>query len=424
MPPYSLNMPPMYRLRQQFDRSRIEDVDAAVDQAMQACPVELPVGKEIAITAGSRGIANIDRILKRVVDQVRAAGCIPFIVPAMGSHGGATAEGQKEMLGEFGITEASMGCEIRSSMETVELPQEDCPIPVYFDRHASEAAGTIVVNRIKIHTCFHGGYESGMVKMMGIGLGKHKQALAIHSHGTTGLVEYMPKVGEQVLKHANVLMGIGIVENAYDETRHIEAFPADRILKEEPRLLAMARDNMPSLPLDDIDIVVVDRMGKNLSGTGMDGNLIGRMGVPDFPDPETPRVRIVVVRDLTPESHGNALGVGLADITTRRLFEKIDFKPLYENLFTSTYLPRGKVPVICESDWECMAFAARCVTSTENRDLRIIRIDSTLHVGELHVSQAVRDALKAHPQMEDLGLVAADYFSENGEMTPMEGSHA
>lgn len=416
MPPYSLKMPAMYRVKQRFDDTRIEEIESSVTQAMSQPAVEWPVGKEIAITAGSRGIANIDRILKQVVAEVKAAGCIPFIVPAMGSHGGATAEGQQEMLGEFGITEEAMGCEIRSSMDTVDLPQEDCPIPVYFDKHAYGAAGTIVVNRIKIHTCFHGDYESGMVKMMAIGLGKHQQALAIHSHGTTGLVEYMPQVGAQVLKHANIFMGIGIVENAYDQTRHIEAFLPEQILEEEPRLLAMARENMPSLPLDELDIVIVDHMGKNLSGTGMDGNLIGRLGVPDFPDPETPNVRIVIVRDLTPESHGNALGVGLADITTRKLFDKIDFAPLYENLFTSTYLPRGKVPVVCKTDWECMAFAARCVTSTPNADLKIIRIDSTLHVGELHVSQAVLDQLTDHPRIDVLGKVEESYFDSTNTL--------
>lgn len=422
MPPFSLKMPPMYRVHQRFDDTQIEDVDAAVDEAFAACEVPLPEGKEVAITAGSRGIANIDQILKRVVHHVKEAGCIPFIVPAMGSHGGATAEGQKEMLGEFGITEEVMGCEIRSQMEPVSLPQESCPIPVYFDHHAYHAAATIVVNRIKIHTCFHGTYESGLVKMMAIGLGKHKQALAIHGHGTTGLVEYMPQVGKQVLKHANVLMGIGIVENAYDQTRHVEAIPADRILEEEPRLLEMARANMPSLPLDDIDIAVVDRMGKNISGTGMDGNLLGRLGVPDFPDPPTPRIRVVVVRDLTTESHGNALGVGLADIATRKLFDKIDFKPVHENLYTSTYLPRGKIPVICETDWECMAFAARCITSTENCDLRIVRMDSTLHVGELHVSQAVLHALDGVSGITDVEKITGNYFDSSGEVCPLHSS--
>jgi hypothetical protein len=416
MPPYALNLPPMYRLRQSFDGTRLDDVEAAVDRAMRDSGVRIPPGVEIAISAGSRGIANIARILRRVADNVRAAGATPFIVPAMGSHGGATAAGQKEMLGEFGITEAAMDCEIRSEMEPVVLPSGPCPIPVYFDRNAMAAFGTIVVNRVKIHTCFHGPYESGLVKMMAIGLGKHKQALAIHGHGTKGMIEYMPMVGAQVLRHANVMMGIGIVENAYDQTRHIEAFPADRILAEEPRLLAMARANMPKLPLDEVDIVVIDRMGKNLSGTGMDGNLINRLGVHDYPDAPTPKIGIVVVRDLTPESHGNALGVGLADITTRRLFDKIDFKPFYENLYTSTYLPRGKIPVVCESDWECLAFAARCATGKRNDELRILRIDSTLHVDRLHASQAAVDALAGHPRVAVEGRIEGDYFDAAGAM--------
>lgn len=419
MPRFEFKMPPMYRVRQRFDETHLGDVEHAVDRAMAGSGVLIPSGKEVAITAGSRGIAHIDRILRRVVANVRAAGAIPFIVPAMGSHGGATAEGQKQILAEFGVTEAAMGCEIRSEMEPVELPRGDCPIPVYLDRHAHRAAGTIVVNRIKIHTCFHGTYESGLVKMLAIGLGKHKQALAIHAHGTRGLVEYMPKVGAQVLQHANILMGIGIVENACDQTLHIEALPAHRILGEEPRLLEMARKNMPSLPLTDVDILIVDRMGKNLSGTGMDGNILGRLGIPDFPDPPTPRVKIVVVRDLTPESHGNALGVGLADITTRRLVDAIDFKPLYENLYTSTYLPRGKIPVTCETDWECLAFAARCVSGKDSRDLVIARIDSTLHLEYLHVSEASLAALQSNPAVECLGPIPKEYFDSSGAMRPL-----
>lgn len=416
MPPYSLTLPPMYHVHNRFPDPRLEAVPAAIADAFLQSGAILKPGKEYAISAGSRGIHQIDRILRAVVDQVKEAGAIPFIVPAMGSHGGATAEGQKEMIGEFGITEESMGCEIRSDMEPVELPREDCPIPGYFDKNAYGAEGTIVVNRLKIHTCFHGTYESGLVKMMAIGLGKHKQALAIHTYGTKGLVEYMPKVGAQVLKHANVVMGIAIVENAFDQTAYIEGLAPDCILDEEPRILDMARANMPYLPTDDIDILIVDRMGKNISGTGMDGNILGRLGVPDFPDPDTPRVKLVVVRDLTPESHGNALGVGLADITTRKLFEKIDFQPLYENLFTSTYLPRGKIPVVCETDWESIAFAARCVTGKTNDELRILRIDSTLHVGHLHASEVLLDELRTTDRVEVGDEVEQPYFNEAGEM--------
>ena len=419
MPPFQLSMPTMHRISQSFDAERLDSMDDVLAHTMNGAGIEIPHGKEIAITAGSRGIANVEAILHCIVQWVKQNGGIPFLVPAMGSHGGATAEGQIQILAELGITEQSMGCDIRSDMTPVFLPQEDCPLPVCVDRNAHAAFGTIVVNRIKPHTAFHGRYESGLVKMMSIGLGKHKQALAIHGEGTKGFLEVMPQVAKQVLKHGNVLMGIGIVENAYDETCHVEALPADRILEEEPRLLELARANMPSLPLDDIDILIVDRMGKNLSGTGMDGNIINRLGVASVPDRDTPRIGTIVVRDLTPESHGNALGVGLADITTRRLFEQINFAPMYENLFTSTYLPRGKIPVICETDWESIAFAARCTTGKTDAELKILRIDSTLHVEHLHASQAALDVLTHNPRITVERSLPEAYFDSEGYMVEL-----
>ncbi len=416
MPPFNLQMPPMRRMRQRFVSDRLEDVRAATVAALERSGIVIPAGGEIAIPGGSRGIANYQAIMRAVVDWVRARGGRPFIVPAMGSHGGATAEGQVQVLADYGITPEVMGCEIRSSMEPVELPREECPIPVYFDRHAAAGAGTLVLNRVKIHTCFHSEYESGIMKMLAIGLGKHRQALAIHGKGLHGMRVLMPLVARQVLRHANVIGGIGIVENAYDETCRIDAAPADRIPEAERGWIAEARARSPGLPLDEIDILIVDRMGKNISGTGMDTNVIGRMGVPGLENPPAPRLRILMVRDLTPESHGNALGVGLADLCTRRLFDKIDLAPMYENLFTSTFLDRGKLPVVGGTDWETVAFAVRACQSDAASGLRILRIRDTLHLAEFHASPAAVDALAAHPAVTDLGGIGDPYFDVAGEM--------
>ena len=408
----------MRRMRQTFDADRIPDVRSAVFEALDASGIALPSGGEIAIPGGSRGIANYREIMRAVVDWVRSRGAKPFIVPAMGSHGGATAEGQVQVLADYGITPESMDCEIRSDMEPVELPGDGCPIPVYFDRNAAAAAGTLIWNRIKIHTCFHGDYESGLMKIMAIGLGKHKQALAIHGKGLHGLRDLMPQVARQVLRHANIIGGIGIVENSYEETCRISAVPAARIPEAELEWIAESRRRTPRLPLDELDILIVDRMGKNISGTGMDTNVIGRMGVPGLDNPATPRIGIVVVRDLTDESHGNALGVGLADLCTRRLFDKIDLAPMYENLFTSTFLDRGKLPVVGGTDWETLAFAARACRTDHVERLRILRIRDTLHLDTFHASPAAAALIEGRPGIESLGDAPAPYFDEAGEMTP------
>jgi len=388
-----MDLPTLTRIRQRFEAESVADVTDGLRRKLDGAGVSLRPGARVAIAVGSRGIADIAVIAKGVVDWVRARDAEPFIVPSMGSHGGATAEGQKHVLESLGVTEQYVGAPILSGMDMVELPRGDAPVRVYFDRNAYEADATIAVNRIKVHSDYHGRYESGLMKMLAIGLGKQTQAEAIHTYGSQGLRDFIPLVARQIIASANVVMGVAIVENAYDQTMIVEAIPASEIPDREPHLLDVARENMPSLPIDDLDILIVDEMGKNISGVGMDTNIIGRMMIRGEPEPERPRIKTIVARDLTDESHGNALGIGLANIITRRLFDKIDFDAMYANVKTSTFLARANVPVIAGDDREAVALALRCAGPISRDKLKIIRIRNTLDLSEIYVSRAVLDLL-------------------------------
>jgi len=411
-------LPEMTRIRQRFATEHVEDVSSAVRGELAGCGVGVRKGASIAIAVGSRGIANLVAIVRETVDWVRSQGGEPFIVPAMGSHGGATAEGQRQVLEQYGVTETAVGAPIRSSMAVVELDRGDLEVPVYFDAEASRSDGTIVINRIKPHTSFHGRYESGLMKMIAIGLGKHAQALAIHRFGLEGLRELTPRVARQVLGQGMILLGLGVVENACDETLKVRALPAAAIPDEEPGLLELARANMPRLPVDELDILIVDEIGKNISGLGLDPNVVGRLGIRGQPEPTRPRIALIVVRELTDESRGNAVGMGLADIITRRLFAKIDFTATYENAMTSTFTERAKVPMIAETDRQAIQFAAQVLRGTAPAGLRIMRIRNTLHLEEMLLSPAVLDNLGGRSDVEVLGP-AGPWFDERGWMRPI-----
>ena len=388
----------LHRVRQEFPRPRIasEMIEAVTREQLEGCGVRIGCGARIArgasiaIACGSRGIANVDRIAKSVVEWVRAAGGKPFIIPAMGSHGGATAEGQAAVLETYGINEQRMGCPIRSSMEVVELR----PDGLFMDRHAWESDGVILINRIKRHTDFHGQFESGLVKMAVIGLGKEKQALAMHAWGVIGLRDMVPRMAMRVVETGKILLGVGIVENAYDETAMIEAIAAKDFFVREPELLVIAKRNMPRLPVDDLDVLIIDQLGKNISGTGIDTNIIGRIRIDGQPELTSPRIKSIVVCDLTPETHGNACGVGLADVVTRRLADKIDFKTTYTNIITSGFLERGKLPVVADTDEHALEIALRAAGCREPENAHVIRIRDTLHLSDILVSAPVLSAMR------------------------------
>ncbi|MGI8860590.1 MAG: lactate racemase domain-containing protein, partial [Rubrobacteraceae bacterium] len=354
--------PRVVKVRQNFPRPRVENIEAALKEQCQNEEVRSRIepGMEVAITAGSRGVSNIVPILRSLVGILKDAGASPFIVPAMGSHGGATAEGQVEILESLGVTEESVGTPIRSSMEVVEIGATERGVPVYMDRIASEADGVVVVGRIKQHTDFHAKWESGLLKMSAIGLGKHAQALALHALGVPGIRDHMVEAGKMVFASGKVLFGVGIVENAYEETAIIEAIPPEKVAEREAELLNASVKLMPKLPVSGIDVLFVDELGKNFSGTGMDTNVVGRFRILGVEEPESPRVKYLIVGDVSEASHGNALGVGLADRTTRRLFEQVDMWAMNQNVLTSTFLERAKVPMVVEDDREALEAAIRC----------------------------------------------------------------
>jgi hypothetical protein len=414
-----VNFPKVVRVRQRFPRPRVEDLEAALREQLGREEIASTVrpGMSVAVTAGSRGIARIDVVTRVIVGLLKEMGAEPFVVPAMGSHGGATAEGQVEILASLGITEESCGAPIRSSMEVVEIGESERGVPVYMDRIASEADGVVLVNRIKAHTDFRSKIESGLLKMASIGLGKHAQALALHGHGVEGIRDFMVEVGEKVVGSGHVLFGVGLVENAYDEPAVVEAIAPSEIPRREAELLASYMDMMPGLPVSEIDVLYVDALGKNYSGTGMDTNVIGRFRILGVEEPEEPNVRYLIVGDISEESHGNALGVGLADLTTRRLAEKIDRAAMNANVLTSTFVERAKVPMVLESDREALEAAVRCNWGVSPEETRFVRIPNTLHLEHLYVSENLLDEVRQNGA-EAVGEPTELAFDENGNLPP------
>jgi hypothetical protein len=400
-----MEFPKVVKIRQKFPRPRVESVEAALREQLGRGEISSTIkpGMSVALTAGSRGIAEINEILRSLVEILKEMEAEPFIVPAMGSHGGATAEGQVEILDSLGVTEEFCGAPIRSSMEVVEIGETERGVPVYMDRIASEADGVVLVNRIKAHTDFRSSIESGLMKMASIGLGKHEQALALHGYGVEGIRDFMVGVADEVMESGHILFGVATVENAYDEPAIVEAIPAKNIHEREAELLAEYMDMMPALPVSDIDVLYVDSLGKNYSGTGMDTNVIGRFRILGVEEPESPAVKYIVVGDVSEESHGNALGVGLADLTTQRLADRVERNAMNANVITSTFVERAKVPMVLASDEEALRTAIRCNWGVPPEETRFVRIPNTLHLEYLYVSENMVDEALADGEVEVVG---------------------
>lgn len=413
------HLPSMCIVRRRLPSGEEVNIPARVQQEWERLNlVEQVKGKRIALGFGSRGVARIAEIAREMVAMVKASGGDPFIVPAMGSHGGATPAGQIEVLSGLGITEESAGCPIRATMETVILGETERGMPVHFDRYAAEADGYMICNRIKIHTDFHGPHESGLIKMLGIGMAKETGAASLHNHGVVGLRDYMPENARFVLQNTRFIAGFGVVEDGYHRPVHLEAFTKSDVEAGEKRLLNLARSLMPRLPVDDIDVLIIDLMGKDISGAGMDTNVIGRWRIPGEPEPETPRIKAIVVLDLTEASHGNAIGTGLADFTTRRLHDKIDFPITTKNTFTSGFLMRGNLPVVFESDAEAIdAALTACFRANPQArsSARMMRIRSTLDLERIWVSESLLDEVRKSDGFIDAGEIQPLQF-ENGAL--------
>ena len=381
------------KISREFDRLCEKNITAAVNREFDRTAPKIPAGSSVAVTVGSRGINNIAKIALATVERLKTMDCNPFIIPAMGSHGGATAEGQSEILSGYGITEQTMGCEVRSSLQVVELDGSGLENRVYMDKNSYEADATILINRVKAHTDFHGTHESGLIKMCVIGLGKHKQALEMHSFGVRGLRDLIPPTAREILKQGNIVMGIGVVENAYDETAVIKAAGPEGIEALDLELIAKARLLMPSFPVENFDILIVDRMGKDISGVGIDTNIIGRMRIAGEEEPSSPNINAILVDDLTEASHGNATGVGLADFITEKLYSKIDYHATYENILTSTFPLRGFTPIVAKDAKAGFALCLR-VVGRAAANPRVIRIRDTLSLDKMYVSENIFEEIK------------------------------
>lgn len=410
-------IPKMIPVRQNFPRPKVEDIPAAVRQALEDEGVlsRILPGARVAITGGSRGIANINVIYRELAAICKERGAKPFIFPAMGSHGGATAEGQEGVLRHLGATEEFCGCPIISSMETDHIGYTaKNNLPVYIDHEANTADAIILVNRIKLHTSFRGPVESGLAKMAVIGMGKQKGAEICHNRGWDLMLDSILDLADYILKNSPVIFGLATVENGYDETARIAAVKAEEILVKEPELLKLSRSMMPEICFHKYDILIVDKMGKEYSGGGMDTNIISRFASSAIPP--DPRQYVVTVLDLSEGSLGNAIGVGMADVTTKRLFNKWDMESSYVNNLTTGTMQNYKMPMVMESDKLAVQASLQLCRLPDSSKAKIVRIASTMEVSEMLISEALVEEALTFPHVEIIGEARDMVFDEAGNL--------
>ena len=381
----------VFQVDQQLVSAPLQNIAHEVHRALDKMGKEPPQG-EVAITAGSRGISNLVAITKAAGDWLRAHGAKPFLVPAMGSHNGATAAGQQKMVESLGLTPATTGLEIRSSMDCVKLGTVDSG-DVWMDRHCYESAGVLVLNRIKLHTCFSGPVQSGLSKMMVVGMGKIQSAETFHSARPDRMPRILDEMGSLLVQSGKIFAGLAILEDGFDATAEVHALPGDQILTKEPTLLERHRHYFPALPCQELDVLIVDEIGKTYSGTGMDTNVIGRRGVHGYEDLTQPKIKIIATLGLSEQAQGNALGVGLSDFITRRLRDSIDEKKTFINAFTTGDMQRMAIPCTLKDDEELIG-----KISERFGNSRWMFIPNTLHLEKIFVSEDLAKELQGHPR--------------------------
>ena len=419
-----LLFPRMFRLRQTFDARRVTDISGEVARQLDSLKLKEQIrpDQSVAITAGSRGIAHIGQITRAVVDHIKGLGAKPFIVPAMGSHGGGTAAGQTQLLEHYGITPEKMGCELRASMETVIVDRTPQGIPVHFDKHASLADHVLIVGRVKPHTGFVGDVESGLHKMMLIGLGKHEGAKIYHrAIADYSFMEIITAVAASVIAKCRVVGGLAIVENAYDETALIEAVSPARFLEREKELLKLATQWLPRLPFPFADLLIIDQIGKNISGTGLDTNVVGRKYNDHAgTDRDTVRCKRIFVRGLTDETHGNATGIGISEFTNQRTADAIDRKITAINCITGLHPTAAMIPIAYETDGEAISQALHTCGLVEPPHAKVIQIKDTLHLADVLVSEKYLDELSGRNDLERLSEPEEMSFDANGNLRAVD----
>jgi hypothetical protein len=420
--------PRILRVQQNFPASPPLDLAATLTREFEKARPQIKPRARIAVAVGSRGITNLSRIVSSVLEVLRGAGAEPFIVPAMGSHGGATPEGQTEILGTYGITETAMKTPIRASMETRQLSVTEEGAPVFCSQEALSADGIVLINRIKPHTDFSGTLGSGLLKMCVIGLGKRDGAAAMHAAASRlGYERAIRSMARAILRQAPIICGVGLIENQYHETVKIAVLPREQIESAENQLFLESRDLMPKLPFEEIDLLIVDFLGKNISGAGMDPNVTGRWvhgyssslmrdGHP------APFVRRIFVRDLTPETHGNAVGIGLADITTSRVVQAMDRRVTCLNSLTALTPQCAKIPIHFDTDREAIERALASLALSDVRSARVVRIRDTLSLGDLEVSEGLAGEVKLQANLKALNGAEEFRFDKEGNLLPIARS--
>lgn len=397
------DLPAFATVRSVSDPPEVEDVQARTVEAVDDIPAfeALPPGSSVAITAGSRGIHDMPAVLAAAVEELQNRDLDPFIMPAMGSHGGATAEGQVQTLASLGVTEASMGCEVRSSMAVERIAEDPDGEPIFAAKDALDADAILLANRVKLHTDYRGPIESGLCKMAVVGLGKHRGAENMHNAAIArGFDEVIPERAEILLEETSIVGGIAIVENDHERAAFIEGVPAEDLPKRETELLEQSKELFPSLPVDQLDLLMVDELGKNISGTGMDTNVVGRVWFHNQPEVNSPEITRIYVQSVTEESHGNAIGIGLSDYVSQALVEAVDFEDMYVNITTSGEPERSKIPFVVPCDATAFILAASMTGVPDLSEMRIGRIANTLEPGTMLASEPVLEELAGRDDVE------------------------
>jgi hypothetical protein len=408
-------LPRMVRAKQLFAAQEPVDVESTLRQELAKPEISNAIrpGMRVAVAVGSRGLTALPTLVRITVDELKARGAFPFIVPAMGSHGGANAKGQVEVLQKLGITESTSGCAIVSSMEVAEIGRLANGLPVYMDKNAYAADGIVIIARAKAHTGFRGKHESGLVKMIAIGLGKQKGADSCHSLGYKYMAENLAGMAEVALARGHFLFAVGTVENAYDKIARIVAVKPAAICDTDQELLIEAKANMPRILFDHFDVLIVNEIGKAISGGGMDTNVVGRYSTPYASG--GPSIERIALLDLTDDSQGNAIGMGLADIATRRIFNKLDFDKMYANGITATVPISTRVPMIMECDRDAVRVAIKTCHARDLSKVRLVRIQDTLHLSEIEISEAMIEDARLTPGMVITSEPKLMQFDENGD---------
>ncbi len=397
----NISLPKMYKVKQLFNNTKLDDIEGTVEAEINKEQIGLKIrkGQKIAVAVGSRGIKNLSKIVKSVIEEIKLLGGEPFIVSAMGSHGGGSEEGQRAILTGYGITEEAMGVKIITKTDVVEIGKTKRGINIYFDKIAYEADMVIPINRVKLHTDFVADIQSGICKMLVIGLGNHKGCSSVHDEDFEHFGDILKEATNMIMEKVNVGFGIAILENAYDQTSLIKAISSERLIEEEIELVKIAKKNMPALMIPEIDILIVEEIGKNISGAGYDPNILGKSYILKEFVLEVPKINKMILLGISEESHGNGIGMGIFDIITKKVFEKLDLESIYANGIAVKCIDDCKIPLISQDEDEAIKIAIKVIRGVDKDNLKIVKIKNTLELESIEVSEALLDYVSANNKL-------------------------